>query len=57
MQGNLQIGLSFIGFGVFSFFLFNPANMSGKVAVAIMSIIFVLVGALFVWVAMQDNDE
>ena len=54
-----KTGLVFIAFGVISFIFFTPHHVSGKIALAIMSIIFVLVGALFVWVGIQEikDDE
>ena len=54
-----RAGLAFISFGVVAFVLFTPAHISGKIALGVMSIIFILVGGLFVWVWTQEfkDDE
>ena len=54
-----RIGFVFIFFGITAFLLFTPAHTSGKIALAIMSVIFILVGMLYVWVGIQKikNDK
>lgn len=59
MQTEFQVGISFIGFGLVSIFAISPENLAGKVVVVLMGVVFILVGALYMWVGFKrmENDE
>jgi hypothetical protein len=59
MQTEFQVGIPFIGFGLVSIFAMSPENLAGKVVVVLMGIVFILVGALYMWMGFKrmENDE
>jgi hypothetical protein len=59
MQTEFQVGIPFIGFGLVSIFAISPENLAGKVVVVLMGIVFILVGALYMWMGFKrmENDE
>ncbi len=59
MQTEFQVGIPFIGFGLVSIFAISPENLAGKVVVILMGIVFILVGALYMWMGFKrmENDE
>lgn len=59
MQTEFQVGIPFIGFGLVSIFAMSPENLAGKVVVVLMGIVFILVGALYMWMGFKRmvNDE
>ena len=59
MPTEFQVGIPFIGFGLVSIFAMAPEELAGKVVVVLLGIVFILVGALYIWMGFKrmENDE
>lgn len=59
MPTEFKVGISFIGFALVSIFAMSPEKLAGKVVVVLMGIVFILVGALYMWMGFKrmENDE